>query len=246
MKKFYLIDKLPENSPYQDYPDDISKTLKVFRDEKNQYQHKAPNIRPHPLDKYEIADKKVAGEETEISQVEREERILAGGPLDTDERAEIEAERPLDPNEQSALDQSRSDGGWMFRPDEVDAAIASLPVHARVRAAKIVPWLQDINLGDARLHDVLYDLAVPRAKKIHTKNIGLLRTVYSQLDSKRDLPPSLLQRKLAMQQESDQRTRRYARNSIYTRPGFQNHPRQRLNRDQLLCLIGPTIDEVVQ
>lgn len=220
LQKYYLVSGLPENTPVPGrLPADISEKMLEYKTEKNAYRFTPPKIQPNPLIKYQSE-----GRET-VSQRQRQEQIqsgvggeLVGGENDDDAEG---AEDELDEAEMQNLEQSLEelDDSQTWRD-----TIETLPKHARARAKKIIPWLTRVNIADAPLADVLYDLAVPGVKKIHTKNTKLLRTIYAQLETFRDMPTNLIQRKLGSEQESSQRIRRYARSSVYTRPGYQNYP----------------------
>ena len=226
IQKYYLIDKLPDTTSVSGrLPPDIATEMEQYKREKKDYMFKPPAIRPHPLSKYDEGGGGGEKDGGELTQRERESRIISG-VLDTEEDAEFMGEGvdAFEDEEEEILNRSLTEGG--LNPEETAAILETLPKHSRTRAKKILPWLLQINLGGEALADVLYDLAVPRVKKIRTGNLAVLRAVYRQLDSNREMPTSLLQRKLANEREAGQRLRRYARASIYTRPGHQNYPRE--------------------
>lgn len=252
MKKFYLKNKLPEEThlgrggrALAGRAPDIAEKLITHKTEVAQYRCIPPSIRPHPLDKYGILDSSggsaaaaARGDdslfETDktsrkiIKQGEREAQVL-DGVLDTEEDAELEDSSLTLPPEDD-VGEAYTSVRWS--DEDIDAALDSLPKHAVARARRILPFLEQINLGDADLGTVLYDLAVPRVKKLRTKNTGVLKTIYRQLEAIRTLPSNLIQRKLrteADERQADQRARRGTRYSAYhpdtaVAPGFENAP----------------------
>ena len=230
MKRYYLTNTLSEEDevkPWKLAPD-IAQKMQSHRRVRSEYKTTPPPIRPHPLSKYSSSGAGTEEQEVEtiyqnvrdrqIEKLDEEEEEAEAGE---EEVGEEEAKRILE----ETMEMSGNDNISM---EAIEWAAQNLPIHAQRRALRLMPYLVQVDIGDAaELPNILYDLTVPRVKKIRTRNLNLLRSVYNQLDTIRQLPSNLVIRKLAidgLEREARQRQKQYQRRQVYTRPGFVNVP----------------------
>lgn len=168
LRKVFLTSTMPETAVVSPRTlPDVTQKMESYRREKRAYQTQAPDLRPHPLEKYDTR-----GLSDAIQGEERDEEVLNAGGAN-DENVEIVA----NPDETLALE------------DRYAQMIAALPAYTRNRAWRLLPFILDKDLGDLNLADVLYDLT-SKSKKLRSTNLGTLGALYRQLNNDMTLPKS--------------------------------------------------------
>lgn len=171
MKHVYLTEKLPENQTGLDKQSpDIRQKIEAYGQGKQDYANIPPAIRPLPLEKY-----RTNKYETHITPRDRDAEI--SDPVDGDE------DNGLDPETRKS--------------EELFKAVESLPKFVRSKARRLVPHLARVRVGSLDLRDLLYDLTVPKVKRIRSQSLEQLASVYRQLESDSSMDQRLIVNKLA-------------------------------------------------
>lgn len=170
MNKVYLTSVLPDSATVSKHnAPDVYNSLTNYRQEKENYRNIAPDIRPQPLEKYEIS--KAKEERIETHDVDE------GGVQDVDQHDDS-----LDESDDITV--------------ETSAAIARLPKNYQAKGRRLLPYMFRIEWQNQPLDGLLYDLVVP-SKHLLTPVIAL-KSVLTQLARLKDLRSSYYINKLEL------------------------------------------------
>ncbi len=169
MKRYYLTDTLPDKVKVSKrMPPDIRQKMTSYQSGLQETRNTAPQVRPYPLEKYET---------------NKETRLIS--PVDDvveEALSEVLPEPTPDPVQQK----------------EEAININSLPANVRVKARRLLPYLNRVNMGDLNVVDLLYDLTTQNTKKIKSHSKEQLQSVLRQLESDTSVPPNLYIRKIGL------------------------------------------------